>query len=220
MWMGKVSTIFRNKKWIPNIPTFIWWFIWEFTKDSIMEASRDFFAKQVAIVNILKYLLEHPGIIALVVLIVTSLWVYRDYRKEKKENVLKDEPEISIQIDNCSWGNPKQIGIEFMRLINVALTVNVKNPPVNVTDLQLYIEGGIQKLVDSNPTMPFTQEGAQGCYLARFGFSYSNPNFVISNEVKKYQLRIMANGKWFYSKEFSPEDFSRSLAGDKGGSQT
>lgn len=166
--------------------------------------------------------------------------IYLGYRLRNPENNLKGqtvnetkatsgngiqpiivaEPEISIQIDNCSWGNPARIDNQLGRIVEVALTLNVQNPPINVTDLQLYIEDGMQKFVDSSPPIPFTQENKKGCYIARFGFSYSNPNFVISNEVKKYQLRVMAMGKRWTSKEFSARDFSRLSDGDKGGSQT
>ena len=106
-----------------------------------------------------------------------------------------------------------------MHLIEVALTLNVKNPPANVTDLQLYIEGGMQKLVDSDPSIPFIQENTRRCYLARFGFSFSSPNFVISNEVNKYQLCVMVMGQKWVSREFSPKDFNRSSTPDKEGCQ-
>ncbi len=138
----------------------------------------------------------------------------------RPQAIISDEPEISIQIDNCSFGNLTRIDNEDMRLIEVALTLCVKNPPVNVTDLQLYIEDGMQKLVDSNPPIPFTQKKTKGCYIVRFGYSLSRPNFVISNEVKKYQIHVMANRRWIESGEFSPKNFIRLLAGDREGSQT
>ena len=138
--------------------------------------------------------------------IVWGIWPLIRRKRQTKPNATL--PEISIQIDNCSWSNPERIGNEPMRIIEVALTLNVQNPPVNVTALQLYIEDGLQQLVDSSPSIPFTQETTKGCYIARFGFSYSSPNFVVSNEVKKYQLRVIAKGQSWTSIEFSPKDFS------------
>jgi hypothetical protein len=116
---------------------------------------------------------------------------------------------ISIQIDDCHWGEPVTIRNESMRLIHIAFNLHTEFPPVNVTGVQLTIENGLQTLVDSNPPIPFTQNNTRGCYTAKFGFSYSSPNFTIGNEVKKYKLRIMAQGKWLESREFSPRDFSR-----------
>ena len=71
-----------HKEWLYNLPSFIWWFIWEFTKDTIMDATRDFFARRDAGVAIIKYLLTHPGIIALSIFIIIAMVVYLKYHKE------------------------------------------------------------------------------------------------------------------------------------------
>lgn len=79
--MGFRRFIWR-KEWLFNIPTLLWWFIWELAKDSIMEAARDFLARQGILVSLAKYLLEHPGIIALVVFVGIAIYVAIKYRKE------------------------------------------------------------------------------------------------------------------------------------------
>ncbi|MBN1862694.1 MAG: hypothetical protein JW790_03525 [Dehalococcoidales bacterium] len=129
---------------------------------------------------------------------------------------------VVIQIINCSWGNPSKIGNETMRVVEVTFSLNTDRPKITVTGLQFYIEGAMQRLVDSNPSIPITtppkNEGR--CYKARFGVSYLHPGFMVSNEVKEYQLFVIAMGKRWASKKFSPQDFSRLLTPDKGGSQT
>ena len=115
-------------------------------------------------------------------------------------------PGISIRIDDCSWGNPARISHDLMYLVTVALTVHVKNPPVILTHFELYIEGSKQKLIDFEPSV-LIQETGRRSYLTKFGVSLFNPGFVVSNNIKKYQLCVVASRKTWWSKKFSPKDF-------------
>jgi len=82
--------IFKRKRWLFIIPTILWQIIWEFTKDTIIEATRDYFVGQGSATRILDYLLQHPIIIVGIVAIAVFIWAYIDTRKEHEaENNLK-----------------------------------------------------------------------------------------------------------------------------------
>ncbi|MBA7697580.1 hypothetical protein ES703_106247 [subsurface metagenome] len=112
-----------------------------------------------------------------------------------------DEPEISIEIDKCSRGNSVIRYGRPIQTIEVALTLNVKSPPINVADLQLYMGDEILQLV--SPTVPITQENNKGCYIAKYQLSLATIYNVPIDRRNKYHLCVVAMGQKWYSEEFS-----------------
>ncbi len=97
--------ILRRKRWFFNIPTILWWIIWEFTKDSIIEATRDYLTGQGIIMNILDFVLQHPSIIVSIVLVGIFTWAYLDSIKEKGVETMPERGEKEQQdIHVTSYG--------------------------------------------------------------------------------------------------------------------
>ena len=130
------------------------------------------------------------------------------------------EQALSIEIDNCSWGNPVIRGDQPVQTIEVALTLNVKNPPVNVIDLELYMGDEIQKFMGASPTVPFRQENKKECYIATYELFPATSYKVPIEKRNKYHLCVVAIGQKWPSKEFPITIPNHLLAGGKEGSQS
>ncbi len=107
------------------------------------------------------------------------------------------EPEISIDIDKCSVSNYGQSD----QAIEVALTLKVKSPPVNITDLQLYMGDEMLKLL--SPAMPITQRDNKECYITKYKLSLTTIYEVDKDKRDKYRICVVAMGQKFSSKVFS-----------------
>lgn len=90
--------IFRRKRWYLLIPAFVWWFIWEFTKDTIMQATRDYFIQQGLVRVMLDYLMQNPVIIVGAVVIGTFIWAYVDTKYESGRTADSELANILIGI--------------------------------------------------------------------------------------------------------------------------
>ncbi len=88
--------LFWRKRWLINIPPILWQVIWGFTKDTIIEATRNYFAKPGILMGVLDYLLQHPIIIVGVVAIVIFVWAYADTRREKQSNLNIDVQKLVL----------------------------------------------------------------------------------------------------------------------------
>ena len=111
------------------------------------------------------------------------------------------EPEISIDIDRCSWGNSVIRDNQSVQIIEVALTLKVKSPPINITDLQLYMGDEMQKLL--SPVMPITQKNKRGCYIAEYELTLSNTYNVAKDNRGKYHIRVVTKRQKVDSEVFS-----------------
>jgi len=140
-------------------------------------------------------------------------------RQLRQQSTAYNEPEISIKIDNCSWGNSVIRNDQPVRTIKVALTLNVKNPPINVIDLELYMGDEIQKFVGASPTVPFRQENKKECYIAKYELFPATSYKVPIDKRNKYHLCVVAMGQKWPSKEFSITIPNHLLAGGKEGYQ-
>lgn len=114
-----------------------------------------------------------------------------------KEEPIENEPEISIHIDKCSVSNYGQSD----QAIEVALTLNVNSPPVNITDLQLYMGDEMLELL--SPAMPITQRTNKECYMTKYKLSLRTIYEVDKDKKDKYRIYVVAMGQKFSSKVFS-----------------
>ena len=112
-----------------------------------------------------------------------------------------DEPEISIEIDKCSWGNSVRRYNQLVHIIEVALTLEVKTTPVNITDLQLYMGDEMLKL--QSPTMPITQENKRRCYIAKYEFTVTTIYSVPKEKRGKYHIHVVTKRQEVDSEVFS-----------------
>ncbi|MFC1971272.1 hypothetical protein ACFLV0_05040 [Chloroflexota bacterium] len=148
------------------------------------------------------------------------MWNSKELSEAVIKKELSTEPEINIEIDNCSWGNTVIRDNQPIETVEIALTLNVRNPPINVTELQLYMGEVIANFVGASPTIPFTQESERGCCIAKYEVSVATIYEVPKSKRDKYHLCVLAAGQKWVSKEFTITIPSHLLAGDKGGSQT
>ena len=111
------------------------------------------------------------------------------------------EPEITIDIDKCSWGNSVIRDNQSVQIIEVALTLKVKSPPVNITDLQLYMGDEMLKLL--SPVMPITQENKRGCYIAEYELTLATIYKVAKDNRDKYHIRVVTERQEVDSEVFS-----------------
>jgi len=107
------------------------------------------------------------------------------------------EPEISIDIDKCSVSNYGQSD----QAIEVALTLKVKSPPVNIADLQLYMGDEMLKLL--SPAMPITQRNNKECYITKYKLSLGTIYKVEKDSRKKYHIRVVTKRQEVDSEVFS-----------------
>ena len=107
------------------------------------------------------------------------------------------EPEISIDIDKCSVSNYGQSD----QAIEVALTVKVKSPPVNIADLQLYMGDEMLKLL--SPAMPITQRNNKECYITKYKLSLGTIYKVEKDSRDKYHIRVVTKRQEVDSEVFS-----------------
>ncbi len=138
--------------------------------------------------------------LAFVVLVIRLItWKRRKGKvAPKREEV---QPEISIEIDKCSRGNSVIRYGQPEQTIEVAFTLKVNSPPINVADLQLYL--GDEKLILISPTVPFTQENSKGCYVAKYELSLGTILKVPKDSTNNYRLCVVAMGQKWYSEVFS-----------------
>jgi len=107
------------------------------------------------------------------------------------------EPEISIDIDKCSVSNYGQSD----QAIEVALTLKVKSPPVNIADLQLYMGDEMLKLL--SPAMPITQRNNKECYITKHKLSLGTIYKVEKDSRDKYHIRVVTKRQEVDSEVFS-----------------
>lgn len=121
------------------------------------------------------------------------------------------EPEVSVNIDKSSVLNYGQQSkaIKYGQLsqqgqaIEVAFTVNVKNPPVNIADLQMYM--GKQILKRFSHDIKGTQRTNKECYTARFEPLKPDMLKILKQKDRspdKYQLFVVVDDKSWPSKQF------------------
>ncbi|MBA7601243.1 hypothetical protein ES703_08310 [subsurface metagenome] len=107
------------------------------------------------------------------------------------------EPEISIDVDKCSVSNYGQSD----QAIEVALTLKVKSPPINITDLQLYMGDEMLKLL--SPAMPITQRNNKECYMTKYQLSLGTIYKVEKDSRDKYHIRVVTKRQEIDSEVFS-----------------
>ncbi len=121
------------------------------------------------------------------------------------------EPEISIDIDKSSLLNYGQQSKAIIygqlsqqgQAIEVAFTVNVKNPPVNIADLQMYM--GEQILKRFSHDIRGAQRTNKECYTARFQPIKPNMLRVLMEkdmEEEKYHIEVKVGEQSYRSKKF------------------
>jgi len=117
-----------------------------------------------------------------------------------------DEGLVSIEVDRLSWGKTTARDVEREQsIINVLFTVEVEDPPVNVTDLQLRM--GDEPLTLVSSTIPSMQKGKRGVYEATFALSYTaiyaDRLARPEEEWDTFRLWAMVNGQEWASEESS-----------------
>ena len=121
------------------------------------------------------------------------------------------EPEVSVNIDKSSMLNYGQQSkaIKYGQLsqqgqaIEVAFTVNVKNPPVNIADLQMYVGGQILKRFSHD--IKGTQRTNKECYTARF--QPLEPDMLkilklMDSSIEEYHIEVKVGEHSYSSKKF------------------
>jgi len=119
---------------------------------------------------------------------------------DKRDVIISNEPEISIDIDKCSWGNSVIRDNQSVLIVEVALTLEVKSPPVNITDLQLYMEDEMLKLL--SPAMPITQENKRRCYIAEYELTTETIYKVPKDKRDKFYIRAVTKRQEVNSEVF------------------
>jgi len=120
---------------------------------------------------------------------------------DKRDVIINNEPEISIDIDKCSCGNSVIRDNQSVQIIEVALTLKVKSPPVNIADLQLYMGDEMLKLL--SPAMPITQRNNKECYITKYKLSLGTIYKVEKDSRKKYHIRVVTKRQEVDSEVFS-----------------
>lgn len=110
-------------------------------------------------------------------------------------------PELKIEIDSCSLGNSIIREGQPVLVVELALTLNAKSPPINVTKLQLCI--GDEKLELISPTIPIVQEGNKGCYKAKYALPTATIYKVPIDKRNKHRICAVVSGHKWCSKGFS-----------------
>ena len=116
---------------------------------------------------------------------------------DKRDVSISNEPEISIDIDKCGGSHYGQSD----QVIEVALTLKVENPPINITDLQCYMGDEMLELL--SPSMPTTQRKDKDCYIARYKLSLSTIYKVAKDKRDEYRIYVVAMKQKFPSAVFS-----------------
>lgn len=137
--------------------------------------------------------------------IIITGWIIRhDFSKKAKpisngERIQPFMPKISVDIDKShviSYGQPSQA-------IEVALTVNVYNPPVNIADLKMYMGNKILKRLYPKD-IQIEQRTNKECYTARYQ-AITDILKVLklkNRKTEEYHIVVVAMGREFPSKVF------------------
>ena len=184
--------LFRRKRWLINIPTISWQIIWEFTKDTIIEATRNYFTGSGAVMGFLDYLLQHPIIIVGIVAIIVFIWAYVDTNKER-QNDLK----ITVQSSKIRDWWPDRKTMSSVNLSNCPVEVIAKFSPIGEIRLDA-LKLHIGKHSFSADELPVTIVNKEATY--EIGFTV--PNWVITRIVDEkgitgfYIRGISGNRDW------------------------
>jgi len=185
------------KKWKYLLVVFAFWFIRGLAEDSFFGFVREYLtSKSEVFVSIFGLIQSNSWFFWLmipVVIVILLIWTYIDSRKK--------EPGISIKIDKCYWGDSVIKYGQSISIIEVALTLSVENPPINVVSLQLCMAE--ERLEPINPSLPITQENEVGCYIAKYELSLATIYNVPIDSRSKFCLCVFARGQKRYSEEFS-----------------